>query len=395
MAEQPTFCQSCGAHLSLGSRFCSQCGGQVTPEHQAGAAGATPSDRAAPPGELRWEVNMPLVNNRFMLYDIAKVWGITGLVMGGLVGLIMFYQGNMRSLVTALPVLGLVILGLFALCILVMLGFFGNRYPMEFLLSPQGLVFTSLSQRGKWANRSAVVLGLMGGKPGLAGAGLLAMSRENEGFSWEEVQRIKVYPEIRVITLMDSWHVVARLFCTPRNFEAVRDAVLTWTAAGISKRAKAARTAGPSPVPRLLAWSALMVVAAIAVAGLPVDTPALLPWILGVAGLLDLWVMPGRRLWGAVTLVAVAAAVVIFAAQALEMRQTTSAADFKKFAASRGGIVDQVPAWVLGKHRRYEIFGPQAWLQTGIAGFGLAFFGWLGLAAVRPRSPDGSGSHPS
>jgi len=58
-------------------------------------------------------------------------------------------------------------------------------------------------------------------------------------------------------------------------------------------------------------------------------------------------------------------------------------------------IVDQVPAWVLGKHRRYEIFGPQAWLQTGIAGFGLAFFGWLGLAAVRPRSPDGSGSHPS
>jgi hypothetical protein len=338
---------------------------------------------------------MPLVNNRFMLYDMAKVWGITGLFMVALFGGIAIYQGNMRGMLTALPVLGLVIVGLFALCILIMLAFFGNRYPMEFLLSPRGLVVASLSERGRWGNRAALVLGLMAGKPGVAGAGLLAMSRETEGFPWEDVQRVKVYPEIRVITLMDSWHVVARLYCTPGNFAAVRDAVQAWTAAGPMKRARAARTAGPSKAPRLLAWSALAVAAAIAVSALPLDTPAVLPWTLGVAGLLAIWIVPGRRFCGGIVLVAVAAAMVIFAAQALEMRQSTTAENFKKFAASRGVTVDQVPDWIVRKYRRYEIFGPQDWLQTGIAGLGLAFLGWLGLAALRPRSPGRFGSLPS
>ena len=237
--------------------------------------------------------------------------------------------------------------------------------------------------------------GLMAGKPGVAGAGLLAMSRETEGFSWEDVHRVKVYPEIRVITLMDSWHVVARLYCTPGNFAAVRDAVQAWTAAGTVRRARAARTIGPSKAPQLLAWSGLAVATAIAVSALPLDTPAFLPWTLGAAGLLAIWIVPGRRLWGAVVLVAVAAAVLIFAAQALEMRQSTSAENFKKFAASRGVIVDQVPDWILRKYRRYEISARRIGCKTGIAGFGLAFLGWLGFAALRPRPPGRFGSLPS
>ena len=36
----------------------------------------------------------------------------------------------------------------------------------------------SLSQRGRWGNRLAVILGALAGKPGVAGAGLLGMARE-------------------------------------------------------------------------------------------------------------------------------------------------------------------------------------------------------------------------
>ena len=37
---------------------------------------------------------MPLVNNRFMLYDMAKVWGITGLFMVALFGVSCFIRAT-------------------------------------------------------------------------------------------------------------------------------------------------------------------------------------------------------------------------------------------------------------------------------------------------------------
>ena len=71
--------------------------------------------------------------------------------------------------------------------------------------------------------------------------------------------------------------------------------------------------------------------------------------------------------------------------QGLEVRQTTTAEDFRRYAQSQGLKVDNVPDWVLGKHRRYEHFHTGEWLQTGIAALGLGFLGWVGLAALRPR----------
>ena len=77
--------------------------------------------------------------------------------------------------------------------------------------------------------------------------------------------------------------------------------------------------------------------------------------------------------------------------QGLEVRQTMNAEDFRHFAQSQGLKVDKVPDWVLGKHRRYEHLHTQEWLQTGIAALGLAFLGWVGLAALRPRRRQDAG----
>ncbi len=119
------------------------------------------------------------------------------------------------------PLVGVVSAGLLVLLILVMLGFFGNRFPMGFALGPQGAMVVSLSGRGRWGNRLAVVLGALAGKPGVAGAGLLGMAQETTGVAWDEVRRLKIHAPARVISLMDSWHVVMRLYCTPQNYEAV------------------------------------------------------------------------------------------------------------------------------------------------------------------------------
>jgi hypothetical protein len=337
---------------------------------------------------------MPLVNNRFMVYDLVKVWGISGLLIAGIFVVMAIHERSLRALTTALPIVGLVMLGLFGLCVLIMLIFFNNRYPMEFLLSSRGVVMVSKSQRGHWANRLAVVVGAMAGKPGVVGSGLLAMSREVEGMSWEDVQQVKVYPQVRVITLMDSWHVVARLYCTPQNFETVRDAVQVWAAQSARKREAKSRTAGPSPLPRLVVLSFLTIIAAIGVTAVPVDIPVLFPWALGIFGLLSIWFLPWSRFLGVFTLVVAAAVLGVFLTHALETRQSTREADFKKFAASRGMIVDQVPDWILRKHRRYTVFDQSDWLQTGIGGIGLLFFSWLGIRAASLRLRRSPGNTP-
>ena len=91
------------------------------------------------------------------------------------------------------PVVGAVSAGFLVLLILVMLGFFGNRFPMGFRLGPQGAMVVSLSRRGRWGNRLAVILGALAGKPGVAGAGLLGMAQETAGVAWDDVRRLNIH----------------------------------------------------------------------------------------------------------------------------------------------------------------------------------------------------------
>jgi hypothetical protein len=371
-----------------GARFCPQCGSPVPAEapEAAAATGADQAEKGHPAtGEISWEVNVPLLTNRFILYDLIKVWGFSSLGLFLILTGIAVYDRNWRAFTGLLPVVGLVSAGLLALLILVMLVFFGNRFPMGFRLDRQGAVVVSLSRRGRWGNRLAVVLGALAGKPGVAGAGLLGMAQETTGMAWDEVRRLKVHAQTRVISLMDSWHVVLRLYCTPQNYEAVLNAVEKWAAWGLQKATQAPRAKGASPALRLWLKSLLAALAAFLVTALPLEAPLGLIWALLGVSLGAIWFLAFARFFGIISLILVGAILFGFVGQALEVRQTIKEEDFRKFAQSQGLTVDKVPDWVLGKYRRYEHLHTQEWLQTGIAGLGLAFFVWVGLKAVRPR----------
>ena len=192
MTKSTGSCPRCGTPVAAGSRFCAQCGNSVIPVEPA----ATAETRAvsAPPnihqatngptttGVISWEFNVPLLTDQFIMYDLLKVWGLSSLFLFLLLTGIVVYDRNWRAFTGMLPVVGLVSGGFLALLILVMLVFFGNRFPMGFMLGPQGAMVSSLSRRGRWGNRLAVVLGVLAGKPGVAGAGLLGMARETTGW---------------------------------------------------------------------------------------------------------------------------------------------------------------------------------------------------------------------
>jgi hypothetical protein len=412
MRNPPGLCDCCGNAITPGSAFCSRCGNRITSEAPGDAAAPVlgsprPENDLAGPGppatgEISWEVSVPLLTNRFILYDLLKVWGISSLVLFLFLTGIAVYDWKWRAFTGMLPLVGLVSAIVLGLLILVMLGFFWNRFPMGFSLGPREARVVSLSRRGRWGNRLAVVLGALAGKPGVAGAGLLGMAQEIATVAWDDVRRVNIHASARVISLMDGWHVVMRLYCTPQNYDVVLTAVQRWAARGLKKAAQVPRTRGFSPARRLWLKSLLAAFAAFLVTALPLEVPPALIWSLLGASLGAIWLLPLARFAGIVSLLLVAAILVCFVAQGLEQRQRVEAEDFRKFAQSQGVKIDKVPDWVIGKYRRYEHLHTQEWLRTGIAGLGLAFFVWVGLGALgfgkgrRPGSggPAGPGSAP-
>jgi hypothetical protein len=385
------------------SRFCPQCGSpfpRVEPNQAEAVAAASPrteeegAKQGPPvPGEISWEINVPLVTDQFIMYDLLKVWGISSLGLFLIMSAILIYDRNWRAFINMASVVGLVSAGILILFILVMLVFFGNRFPMGFVLGPDGALVFSLSQRGRWGNRLAMILGALSGKPGLAGAGLLAMARESVEVSWDEVRRVKVHPEARVISLMDSWHVAMRIYCTPKNYDVVLERVQKRTVRGLKKAAEAPRPRGSSPGLRLGGKSLVAAVAAFLITALPLEVPPVLIWALLAVGLWAIWFVVFRRFCGVVSLVLVAIILLGFVSQGLEVRQRTNPDEFRKFAQSQGVKIDKVPDWIIGRYRRFEHFHADDWLRTAIGALGLSFFAWVGFFALQPKRRKSAGTN--
>jgi hypothetical protein len=170
------------------------------------------------PSYLMWESEMPLLNNRFFLYGMAKLLLWTGLICGVIFGAIAIPAGGVKALGSMVAILGLILFGLLFLFVMISLVFFGNSYRVKYLLAAPGIGWESMGRRGKVANRLALVAGALSGSPSVAGAGLLAAASESGLLGWESVARIKAYPALSVISVMNSWRVVTRLYCTPQYY---------------------------------------------------------------------------------------------------------------------------------------------------------------------------------
>ncbi|MBM4283995.1 MAG: hypothetical protein FJ128_01930 [Deltaproteobacteria bacterium] len=331
-----------------------------------------------------WEINVPLLTNRFILYDLFKIVGITTLIMLFLMQgmLLLTDRFDLRAMTGLAQLVVVCCLGLLVLMVLVMLLFFGNRFPMQFHLDPQGAVAVSGSRRGKVANRLAVILGLLAGKPGVAGAGLLGMAQEEVGITWPQVERLNIHAPQHVISLMNSWRVVIRLYCTPENFAAVREQVEAWWQAADRRRARQ-RGRVRWPWAMLLGQSALAVVAAVFLQALPFAPPGY--WILALGGLalLAVWPHPFRFYTGLATLAGVALMVIYTLVQGFHSFPLFDENLFLNLARERGWPLDQIPAWVKERRFRFQTLRSEQWWGLVVACLSLAWFTYLGVAAWR------------
>ena len=168
-------------------------------------------------GVLQWEIKVSIFKNSVILKQLGLAIGIPF----GLVALIIALSSKgSRDTIYAL---GLIALLLILTWLLIMLVYRG-KYEVEFVLDNKGVLCrtkTRQAKRNRVMNLLTVILGLLTGKPTVAGAGLLAQSRQEVFIRWIQVTKVKYKPQRETILIRSGWTENIALFCTPDNYVMV------------------------------------------------------------------------------------------------------------------------------------------------------------------------------
>lgn len=310
---------------------------------------------------LAWETDVHLVTHPLMLAAFARLFVLTGLIMGALLSFIFAVTGETESIAPMLELTGILVAGLAVLSGLICVVIFRNRMHMRFSLDAEAAQAEVTDTRAKTANKIAVVAGILTGRPGLAGAGLIAQSSSHQMAAWSAVAQARYNPAWRTVSLSNGWRTVLNLFCTKENYDDVAAAVRTALAARkIKARPK-------NPLPRLLLRTALVLLACVPLFVLPeVEEQGIFPAILIVCFALAsvwlvpvlAWVVPAGLIWMAVL-------------ELLACSETRT---------SMFGGAD---------YKAYEVLSGDDWALMVLATVGAAYLIWLSVGLIRGKIRSG------
>jgi len=363
MDDHARFCTECGAPLDAADGLCRRCVLPIAEQPLAGSA-------------IEWELAFPLLTNRFFLYDAAKALFWAFAVFDTLVLSIFLVQGETDVVRPFLSVSALILAGFAAAIAAIAIVVFGNRHPTRFRVDKSGCHYAALRGRMGLFNRIGLLLGVAARNPGLAGASILAETQAGGRFGWDEIHGVREYPALGVITLMDSWHVVLRLYCPPDQYSRIAELVRFYSEAAARRRAR--RSTDPSADRadwrRRALLSAGAGAAAGALASAPVELPIAVPAALLLLGLATVWIPAISRPSGGLLAAGATAAAVMIVRLGTEVVETIPRELLK------GG---EMPAWA--QRSEFDRMNGTEWLLFGLATAGLVVFLALGMAGLTAR----------
>jgi hypothetical protein len=242
----------------------------------------------------------------------------------------------------------------------VMLLVFGNRLRTRFTVSDDGVRCESLDRTARASSRAALVAGIITGRPGAAGSGLLAMTQEDQTLRWRGAFSASADAGRHTIALRNRWRTLLTVYCSAENFQAVRARVERHMAA----HGTAARAQGPSRLRAYLRDTALAVLASLPLllADRVYGYGLLLPLLLMCFAVATVWfvrhlawvtLLCGAGLAGAIVLAALAPRASVFSGH--------------------------------GTRPRYEWLSGDDWALTAAGVAGLAYLAWQAVRVLRRR----------
>ena len=172
-------------------------------------------------GRLAWDYRLPVLTNLFLWYDLVKVFLIVYVIVLVLMTAIFAMAGDLGSVGAVIKIFAVVCAGLAASSVPIAAVWYANRAHVRFELSRKGVLYRTLEPKDRALNRALFILGVLAGKPSVAGTGLLAASRETEFTPWKDVTRVREHPSLGAISLVGGWRVVQRLHCEREDFARI------------------------------------------------------------------------------------------------------------------------------------------------------------------------------
>ncbi|MCU0756183.1 MAG: hypothetical protein MUE46_13810 [Xanthomonadales bacterium] len=308
---------------------------------------------------LIWEAELKFLSARY-LQTWTMAMGATAVLMTMILGTIFAAEGAWDALPMMLLMIGWVVAGLWAFGLAVMALLLRGRVRVRYRVDDRGVRMQTIDRVVSGAARAATVIGALSGKPGLAGVGLIAQSRETEAVGWRGGFQAVADPAQRHITLRNRWRPLLYVQCTPENYAAVEARI----AREMQQHGTTTRVSRHSPLPWYLGQSLLLLLACVPLLML-VDSHDihLLPPILVMCfALATLWLI---NLFGWVVL----AGLMLITGNVL----------FELFTP-RDSYVHRGQTFTA-----VELAGAEDWAALGLAALGAAWLVRLSIRALRGR----------
>jgi len=308
---------------------------------------------------LVWTTDIKLFSPA-MLRQWTVAMLVTALVMTLLLGTIAAAQDDWDALPSFAIIAAGAAGGLWLLGLVIMAVLFRGRMRVRYTLGEDGLLQETVDSVARGANRAALVVGVLAGKPGLAGSGLIGRSRESEGVRWSGAFRAVPQPTRHMIALRNSWRTLMFVQCTQANY----DEVLARIRAALALNGAEGRVKGGSPLPFFILHGLLILLACVPLFGLcdAYDLDIFAPILILCFAEATLWLIP---LFGWVVIAGLAYLAFMVAADLAEVRQSM----FSPGESYSG----------------FELLGGDDYTVLLLGGLGAAYLVWLSLRALRGR----------
>lgn len=169
--------------------------------------------------KLEWSIDVPIFRNAVILKQLGVAIGIPF----GLLLIFFIIVSNPENRIYSLYAFGLILL-LFILTYLFIMLTYKGKYAVSYVLDDQGITSfyqPEMRKKNRIVNGLTIGLGLLAGKPSVAGAGMLADSKQTVALKWNKIQRVNYKPKQNTILLRGSPVENMGVFCTQENYPQV------------------------------------------------------------------------------------------------------------------------------------------------------------------------------
>lgn len=246
------FCTNCGARLSDGAKFCPSCGTPVsgaapmpekavsnhfyqseeTVEEQHPQKGryVTKNIVLGTDGKYHWSYKFNMLKNPSILLILWKMffWIFIGIftmitlfdVFDGYYTFEKFLEFWKFAFLFILAMEAFMAFGYFIYALIM-----GFSYYVMFDMDDEGVVHTQMPKQFKKAQAMgwiAFIAGMVAKKPGVAGAGMLAASKQSMSSEWSKVKSIEIFRRRGVIKV-NSLLNYNQVYAEPEDFEFVEN----------------------------------------------------------------------------------------------------------------------------------------------------------------------------